>query len=513
MKRFIRSGRVRLWIRALSLLLAAALLFCACERRPQEEIDAPSVTNAAAPSPRGEISLPYTPLDSLNPFRSSSLINASLIPLVYRSLYRLNGSYEPIADLAITGVYASGRVRVSLTGNAVFSDGVAVTAKDVAYSFTLAKESPLYGAALSGVESCEPTGQFEASFLLSNEDPNVLNVLTFPVVKYGTAEDADALPVGAGPFAYARAAGRPALRFNEHAAPPIPAVGSVTLVPVTESASLMSLLDGGAIDCFYTDLSEGAAKRAASGSVEVYLNNLVFLGVNHGSYLLSDADIRQAVSLALSRGALSSGAFLNHARVAFYPVNTSWTGLSGVLGVGTAADTDAAAAEKLLSRHNVGTKGETLHYSLVYKTEGAFTAAAAELIADQLAEVNLSVEPRPLEREDYLRALANGDFDFYLGEVRLPDNMDLSVFFGDGGAASAGMEAASLRACSAWNAYRAGRCDIAEFLTAFSEEMPFIPLLFRNGQLCYSSRISGAVSATQADPFESIADWEVAPNE
>ncbi len=488
--------------------LALLLLLAGCRATPPAEETPTGEAPAKPAAPAGQIAVPYTALDSLNPFYTESVINAQLIPLVFRSLYRLNGAYEPQADLAVSGTESALRVQVTVAADAVFSDGVALTAKDVQYSFEKAKNAPLYAAALSGIERCETAGTTEAVFYLTNEDPNILNVLTFPIAKQGTASNEDSLPIGAGPFAYESETGGAALVFNERAEPPYPAVGAIALQNVTESASLMHLLDSGVIDCFFTDLSEGAAKRTAGGSTEVYLNNLVFLGVNHDSYLLGNPEVRRAVSLALSRGRLCADAFLNHARAAFSPYNTSWAGLQGAQSV--MRDTDAAAAEKLLQPFNAGPKGETLSYRLVYETDGAYAADAARIIASQLAAVNITAEPVGLQREQYLAALGAGEFDLYLGEVKLPDNMDLSVFFTEEGAARYGMRGIELRSDSAFALCRSGQSKPGDLLAVFSEEMPFIPLLFRNGQFCYATRITGVKEATRADPYYSVTEWEVA---
>ena len=289
----------------------------------------------------------------------------------------------------------------------------------------------------------------------------------------------------------------------------LPAVGNIVLKNITETSSLMHLLDTDEIDCFYTDLSSGTAKRSASGAGEVYLNNLVFLGVNHGSYQLYTADVRRAISLALSRSLICSNAYMNHARAAFYPVNTSWEALNaGTLSAEQIGDADVRAADALLSVIHAGTKGETLHYRLLCPDGNPFLRSAAALIAEQLAAVNVQLELEYLAMDAFQLALGSGKFDFYLAEIKLTRNMDLSPFF-SGGAASYGMKMDDLRSDTTYGLYRSGQVELSEFLDVFASELPFIPLLYRNGQFCYSRHIDGKVESTEENLFRSIAEWEV----
>ena len=510
-----RRGEAKRFLRRALALALALILLCvgvSCKKTPETEEEESTAAQAddLPATPPGSITLPYTSLDSVNPFFCESVLNSSMLPLIFRSLYTLNTGFAAEPDVALTETVTADAVKVSLPETVLFSDGVTLTATDVVYSFTLAKEAPLYAQSLKNVERCDSSGNYGVIFYLTEPDVNALNVLTFPIVKRGTADSAADLPVGAGCFSYKKADGKLALSFNPKYGGALPAVGSITLKNITDTASLMHLLDTDEIDCFDTDLSEGTAKRSAAGAGEVYLNNLVFLGVNHDSYQLYTADVRRAISLTLSRSLLCSNVYMNHARAAFYPVNTSWEALNaGTLSAEQIGDADVHAADALLSQINAGTKGETLHYKLLCADGNAALRSAAELIAEQLEQVNVSLETEFYEMSAFKTALGEGNFDFYLAEIKLTKNMDLSPFFTDNGAASYGLKMDDLRSDTTYELYRSGQAELSEFLDVFSAELPFIPLLFRNGQFCYSRHIGGKVEVTEENLYRSISEWEL----
>ena len=498
--------------RALCLLLALLLLAtAACRKQPQEPEVTEEVTQTTEPQiPAGNITIPYTELDSLNPFYTDTLLNFSLISLVYDSLYYLDGGFTPHPLIAKDAARTELTLRVTLDDGRVFSDASPLTSADVVYSFQQAKGAPLYAQALKNVDACEADGAHAVRFTLEDADVNALNVLTFPIVKNGTAGTAEARPVGSGCYQYKKDALRTYLEYNLRHAGGIPEIGTIRMREVSESSTLMHLLNTGAIDCFFTDMADGIAKRSYSGAAEIYLNNLVFLGVNHEADLLGNADIRKAISLAISRIALCDNAFQGHARASLYPVNPAWDALKDIPDPENAKfEADLGAADAFLATMNLGADGGKLYYNLIVEDASATMLTAANLIAEQLALVNIELAVQALDEEAFEDALYAGEYDFYLSEIKLTKNMDLSPFLIPGGAADWGIDFENLDINELYMKYRAGELTLEQFLAVFDETMPFIPLLYRNGQFCYSAAVKSGVTATEERLFLNIAEWKV----
>lgn len=492
-------------------IVAVLLLLAACGKGSEqtEPTTGDEVVVTERTVPAGVLTVPYTSLDSLNPFVTKSLLNSSLTSLVFRYLFVVDAGFMPVADLAASQSVQGKTVAVTLSEDVSFSDGSALTADDVLYSFEKAKSSPVYAESLKNIEECVSGGRFSVTFTLSRADVNVLSVLTFPIAKRGSAEGADALPVGSGKYVYQKGELRTNLVCNMRYNGTVPKIGTVRLYDVTVSESLMHLLDVGSIDCFYTDLSEGSAKRSYSSVNEVYLNDLVFIGVNSSSFPLNTADMRKALSMVCDRQRIVESAFMNHARITEIPLNTAWTQIiNSKEQIYSATDGDLTAANALLKTLGYGADGNKLTLRLIYTDTGSFTRNTASLLAEGFKDANIVLELVKLEKDAYETALKNGDYDLWLGEVKLTKNMDLSCFFDENGALSYGISPeATVR--SRYFAYMSGSESLDSFIRSFNESVPFIPVCFRNGQFCYSRTVGGTVEVTEDNLFGSIDRWEI----
>ena len=499
--------------RALAVLLCClpALSLGGCGPEKPEETTAPEeITEPAPEAPEGSVAVPYLPDDSLNPFRIETVINAPLVSLYCRGLYRLDTGFNPVNDLALSEVVSTGNVKVTLKPGLVFWDGSPLTARDVVYSYGLAKESILYREHLRNMESCAAPDDKTVLFTLEHPDVNVLNGLLFPVVKEGSADKKDSLPTGCGPFRFTQDGIRLTLTCNTRCEAGLPPVGTVRLTEVEENTVLESLVDTGDVDFCCSDLSHGSAKRTYSAATDIYLNNLVFIGVNRKNVNLGVADMRRAISLALDRQEIVSAGFQSFARAAALPFNTSWTAIAdSAVAAGLSFNADNAAADAILAPYGAGTGGDPCYLTLLCPEDNSFLRNTAGVIAKQLAKNNIIVTVENVNRYDYRELLATEKFDCYLGEIKLSPTMDLSPFFGYDGAAIYGIDPEEGEIGERYEAYRGGELSLDAFLETFVQETPFIPLCFRNGRMCYTSDVTAVSGVSEFSVFGQIASWKV----
>lgn len=166
---------------------------------------------------------------------------------------------------------------------------------------------------------------------------------------------------------------------------------------------------------------------------------------------------------------------------------------------------DLDGAVTALQKAGYSTDKKALTLELLYCTDHAARGTVAELVRSQCEGAGVMVTMVPLAYDDYIARLKKGDFDLYLGEVRLAANMSLRPLLAGGSAGYGGDKKSP--AAVAYTAYLAGESALAEFLTAFEADMPFIPLCWRSGFAAYDRRLTTATPVGY-DPYYGFADWK-----
>lgn len=501
----------------LIILLCAGL--CSCRENPPE----PQGNDGGETGPV-TLTAVYHKEDGLNPFTMSSALNRQIISLMHRGLYYLDTRFCPVADIASDVDITGTTVEVAI-GENYFSDGRRVTAEDVVYSFEKAKDSPLYREQLTYIDKCTEKNDSAVIFTLNDRNVNILMALTFPIVKSGTAENDTSKPAGCGYYMY----NVTRLEASPYYKDSLPA-DIIELYDASSSDAVTSLVDSGDVDLFYTDLSGGDTVQCSSESTSVYLNNLIYIGLNGADGNLRSQTIRRALSLGIDRRAIAQGALQGNARPASVPFNTSWGNLADCVTAGKISDSaDKAAAAKLLSAFGVGeeipedeTTGEetedspkvrTVDLRLAYPDSNSYMFAVASLIREQLAAFSVRITIVPVTSSEYLNVLDSGDFDMYLGEIKISDDMDISALMSPYGNASYGISYYLLDSDEYYTDYVQGDISMDDFLAKFLEEQPFIPLAYRNGKFFRSSKIASVGEITENRVFGSIDSWLLAAPE
>lgn len=508
--------RVAAWIACVLLLCGMA---AGCRQNPSSlsSDTTPSGTVSAA-DPTDTLSLGFNPEDTLNPYAAKTQLNLYLSHLLYDTLVKVDAGFMPTLSLAKTAdLTDSTHLTVSLKSGAVFSDGSGITPQDVVYSFEKAKDSANYRAFVSNFQSAA-VKKGTVVFTLSSPDPYAAACLIFPIMKRGTDTDKPAAaPLGSGPYVYH--ADTLSLTVNPKAEVQKARFTTVALKAMVSQAEVLQAFESGNIHYFYDDLSDGSIPRTTASQTTVDQNQLVYLGMNTGKPLLSSPEFRRAIALALDRTAIASSAYTGRARPAVTPFHPLWQPAAGLTALPASPDSDTA--ETLLktaldqpvttptddaTAPTVATAGTVPTLTLLYPAGNSCREAAAKLITRQLALIGIPVTANAVSYNDYLTRLSAGDYDLYLGEIRLSPNMNLQVFFTAGGAASYGVPTGGNTALQ-YAALRRGETALPDFVRAFSEEMPYIPLVFKQGMAAYHRSIS-YITPSSYNVFDGILKWQ-----
>lgn len=479
----------RKWISVLVLLLCAATVFTACDGDSTEETK-PS-GDGGVQTEKTEMTVPYLEADSLNPFFAVSTENTALGELCFEPLFRITANYE--AEPALGASYKNdGAILIVTLADRVFSNGKAVTAEDVVYSFNKARGAQRYAKVLNCFASARASSAKTVSFFLVAEDKYAVNLLHFPIVQKDTAEDRDKMPVGSGAY---RLSEKALVKNSKSTA--AAKREKINLFPISDAKYEVGALEIGNLSCMLTDFSNGTGQRVSANTKNVPLNSMVYLGINCWNGALSSAAVRTAISNAIDSEEVVSTSYQGYALPASTPFNPLWAAAKTVKGRSTKGD--AERAKSILERvgynrfnaKGIRTNGTyVLSYTLLVNSDNSFRTAAAQRIAKSLNEAGFTVTVKAVPYAEYVSLVNNSSFDLYLGEIKLTENMNLNPFLVGGEVAAKGVNASS-EVCLQYRSFKAGQTDINAFMEQFLTDMPFVPICYREGMFAYREGFSG----------------------
>lgn len=508
--------------RLAALFLAMALALTACgeteEVMPSSTLDvspSPAPTVSVAPE-AAQFALGYAPGSSLDPLAATDQSNLDVASLVYEGLYRLDSVFEARPVLARTSSVSGDGLTwtIAIQEDVVFSNGEPLTAQHVADSIQRARTSPAYAARLAGVASVQAT---EGAVVITLTTPNGVlpSLLDVPVV-LDTGTDH---PLGTGPYVIDGDGESLWLAANPSWWQGcVPAYDLIPLHPCGAPEDWVAAFDGGLVTALTTDFIAANA-LGYSGTYETHdfaTTAMLFVGFQTSRGVCASAQVRTAISQAFDREKLVATLLSGHGTASPLPVHPASTQYSQSAANGLDYDPDSAAAlldeaGYVPGENGVRRRGSTvLSLRLVVNRDSTVKTAIAGQLAQDLRELGAEVTVEELAWTDYTAALAAGNFDLYLGEVKLTGDFDFGTLASGalnyGGYASA--EVSQL--LSAWRA-ASGQARVTAAQTlweALTDDLPFAVLCFKNQSLLVRWGMVENLAPVQGNPFAGVENWQ-----
>ena len=445
--------------------------------------------------------LSYSQSDSLNPFESKTLNNQIVQDLVFDSLFVLDESYNAEPLIATGYAYEDSKtLNVTIPLGIKFSDGSDLTAEHIVHSFNAAASSPRWKNSLKAIVSATAVSQTVIQFRLAYPNPNAHNLLTFAIAKGENSKKG--YPIGSGRYRFNEGDGEVYVEVNKHYEDFSPHFTKIRLINITSGESIDNAINIGNISYAFRDLAEGSKTRIQANKKAVNLNNIVYIGINGNVGITSNENIRRAISLAVDRDLLVKSAYQGYAKSA-----TSVFNPSSKLGRRTAVfqkNADVVGAKQAVVSSGYDKSALSLD---ILVNENSNRISLAELVKQELEAVGFKVTVSSVSSKAYRYNVKHRAFDIYIGETKLPNDLSLKSFFDSKGATRFGIDLKHSKAKKAYDEYMNGDSEIGKFVLEFSQEMPFVPLLYRQGMICYSKSMHGDMQGFAGNYFSNIEDW------
>ena len=485
------------------LLVIMLLALTACSSNKNNPSSHTVITQAVTEvveDPSG-FKLSYTQSDSLNPFYSETLNNQIVQNLVFESLFILDESYEPVPMLATSYSYTDDKtLSVTIASGNKFSDGTRLDAQSVVYSFNEAKNSPHWHNSLKPISSANAISSMVIEFKLEYQNPDAHKLLTFAIAS--SKADKKGYPIGSGRYKFGDGNGTVFLELNKKKSDFDPRFTKIPLINIASEDSIENAINIGNISYTFRDLSSGKNVKIQSNKKAVNLNNLVYIGMNCNAGITQNENIRRAISLAADRESIVKSAYQGYAKSAVSVFNSA-----SAIGKQTAVfskSADLSAARQAIDQS--GISSDDLKIDILTNSNPS-RVSVARMMKQQLEAIGFTVTVTKMKNKDYKEYVNNEAFSIYIGETKIPNDMNLSSFFANGGATSYGINTDSGKTAEAYKGYLNSENEIGSFVLNFTQEMPFVPLVYRQGMICYSKSLHGDMQGYVDNYFSNIQDW------
>lgn len=493
------------------LILALLLAFCSCDGNNNGE-ETTTDENYVLPTPvvTSNISLPYTSAASFNPYKTESSLNRDLIAIMYESLFIATDNGKGKTQLAASGDIDGKTVTVKLLQGLKFSDGGEFISTHVKASYEKAKNSAYFKAQLSNISSITLVDNYTIKFNLHSADPMALNSLDFPIAKSN-----DGSYIGTGKYTMENANGTRYLQVNKnHRDYKNTWNEKIGLYDMAGISSPIYPFKANKISVYKNNLSAEEYVNLSSKTVSVGLDNLVYVGVNSqwAGTVTSIDWVRQAINIGIDRNIIASASFLGQGTATVTPFKSGYYELDGMELIGESGNLEKAI--DILKRHGydqvnsegVRSNGSTsLRVDILVCTENPYKLTVAESFKAQLEKLGFGVKIREYEKsEDFILALDEGHYSFYIGETKLTNNCDLSEFFSNEGKLNYGINEEMYEI---YSMYKNGENNTKVFVENFSAKIPFLPLFYRKAVVSVNPNITGV--GDEINLYSTISDWKM----
>lgn len=358
--------------------------------------------------------------DQLDPQRTSAYFSFEVLENVFDTLVEPDENLQMRPALAKSWEVSPDQLTWTfhLRDGVTWHDGTPLTADDVVYSYRRIIDEQLTNvdkfSAVSDVTAPDPA---TVRIRVVHATPNLLTNLGgfkgMAIVQRSNVESGQIAthPIGTGPFSFAgrKSGDSITLKANPRYWGGPPHVSGVTFRFISEPSTALSALQAGEIDWTDSVPPQRVAQLRNDDSLTLAVtpsNDYWYLALNEAKQPWNDVRVRKAIAYAIDRDAIAAATSYRTATVnqLAIPQGNPWY---------TAYDRyryDIEHAKKLL--HEAGATPQTL--DMLVTSEYPETVTAAQIIADNLAPLGITVNIRTVDFASWLDEQNSGHFDMLM---------------------------------------------------------------------------------------------------
>ena len=264
---------------------------------------------------------------TLNPVMDGTEVNSMLREALYEGLFEIKNDFtlenELCEDYTSDGITFSFTIKKGIK----FWSGAELTASDVAESLktVLENESSPYHNRLTEVASIEAVTKRMVRITLASPNVNFPKLLDIPIYRAGTTDEGE-FAEGTGPYKPVQNGAAWTLEANENwHGGFLGTIRHITLVKMTRADAADTSFRTGDVSIMRSArIAPDDQNIAFTGEVDtvpVSSAMLHYIGLNYNNSQFTNAKVRQALSMAISRQGLCATQLQDYADPAVLPIN------------------------------------------------------------------------------------------------------------------------------------------------------------------------------------------------
>ncbi|MCL2708241.1 MAG: ABC transporter substrate-binding protein [Defluviitaleaceae bacterium] len=515
----------------------------------QDPTPTPSPTPTGAPSPTpvapregGTLRLAMRNPLTLNPLLNEDITVDKILRLVFEHIAVLGDDMKPtgnLAELDFSTDYSF--VTIKIRGEAVWGDGVPVSADDFLFTVDFIKKAPgttLYKECVANFLECEILDDKTVRVTFANAFGGSSYSFLFPLIprhyyfdetKPGSAKNMAPLGNGLYSFKEFTPLVSVSLARNTRSYRNYVYIDGIEVKLIHDRQSTVDAFDYGVIDALEIEITEWSRHQSVKDTNpgEFYSMNYEFIGFNHKRQIFRNKLFRHALAQSLDMDELISSSYLTHAERAYSPINpSSWLYAEDARRFEYNWIIAGALFERVKNGESDYVPGinddeaelnapppvPALSVLTNYENENRVKIAAA--IVETLVFHGFDAFLELAGFDEMEAKLASGDYDIFVGGYALTLLPDLRFAF-----ASSSIGAGNifnydspefdglLDALFSVGNESVFKSAAHEMQRYFAEELPVISIAFVKSALLLDTRIRGDIKPSPNDLYANINEW------
>ena len=454
---------------------------------------------------------------TLNPLLNEDATVAPILRLIYEPLVVFDETLRPtghLANIELASDFTS--ATLTIRDDAIWSDGLPVTADDLIFSIEvlrLAPDAAIYKRNVENIARVDRISSRTVQITFARASVTASYALNFPIIPehhfsgHVNARSARNMePLGNGPYRLVSVAPMQAMMLERspYTFRRQPQIDNIEVIFIPDAETALHAFDQGVVDAIRLPFAEWVKHPSVKpvNHEEFPAMYFEFIGFNFASF--EDEIARQAIAHAFNAEEAMRAEYLHRAVRAVSPIHPqSWMHDNNIAGPAY----DPRRAAELLSQIEMP---EAL--TIVVNTEHIERVHIAQRLAAGLIAIGQPAEVIALPFYEYYTRLTEGEFDLFLGGMQLDFVPDFAFMFQDGPlfASDPVMEGLlmGLNIASTESAYMQA---VSQLQQGFVDRLPIISLGFRHSAVLTGTRVHQGRTPAPDNVLIFVNEWEFRP--